>query len=41
MAELGRNGPEAAEFDLVDAVAAALGLDFRSVERHDPAEERL
>jgi hypothetical protein len=41
VAELGRNGVEAAEFGLVDAVAAALGLDFRPIERHDPAEERL
>src|SRR3954447_5163813 len=41
MAELGRNGPEAAEFGLVDAVATALGLDIRPIERHDPAQEGL
>ena len=41
MAELGGNRPEAAEFGLVDAVAAALGLDLRPIERHDPAQEGL
>src|SRR4051794_1080746 len=39
MAELGRNGAEAVELDLVDAVAAALSLDFRPIERHDAAQE--
>ena len=41
VAEFGRNGLETAEFGLVDAVAAALGLDFRPIERHDPAQEGL
>ncbi|MFL5151408.1 MAG: hypothetical protein ACJ8C3_00950 [Microvirga sp.] len=37
-AEIARRRPN---FDLVDAVATALGLDFRPIERHDPAQEGL